>query len=415
MKKSAYQKSLLGSAILTLNSFNYVKRSFSYFFAILALVLISGCGSGDVDTASKVIQNKKSEVAPDKRVAIFNVEATSGNGRITLTGETDQPEGLSALVDSLLSVGLSVENKVNVLPDAELGDRIYALPRNSVINIRSNPRHSAELATQALLGMPLKVLKKDGGWYLVQTPENYISWVDGGGIQLTDEAGLQEWKNADKIIFLENFGFSFEGKSKESQKVTDLVMGDVLKLNADAGPYFEVEYPDGRIAYVLKSEAMKFNNWVKNTSANEESLVATSKKLIGIPYLWGGTSSKGADCSGFTKTVYLMNGKIIPRDASQQVFAGEFVDDTKNFKNLRPGDLLFFGTPATAERGRRVVHVGMWIGNNEFIHSSGQVRVSSIDHEAPNYDEFNVNRYLESRRYIEKYEGNIIEMGDMFN
>ena len=167
--------------------------------------------------------------------------------------------------------------------------------------------------------------------------------------------------------------------------------------------------------FVRKNEAMLFNVWKTMTKPTQETLVTTSKQLMGIPYLWGGTSSKGVDCSGFTKTIYLMNGKIIPRDASQQVFAGEFVDDSKDFESLQPGDLIFFGTPATADRSRRVVHVGMWIGNNEFIHSSGRVRISSVDPNAPNFDEFNVNRYLESRRYIEKNEGNVIEVSDMFN
>src|SRR5699024_4878699 len=99
-------------------------------------------------------------------------------------------------------------------------------------------------------------------------------------------------------------------------------------------------------------------------------LVATAKTMTGAPYLWGGTSTKGMDCSGFTKTIFFMNGWVIPRDASQQVHAGESIDTSEGFDNLRPGDLLFFGRPATETSPQRVVHVGMWIGNNEFIHSS---------------------------------------------
>jgi cell wall-associated NlpC family hydrolase len=93
---------------------------------------------------------------------------------------------------------------------------------------------------------------------------------------------------------------------------------------------------------------------------------------------------------------------VIPRDASQQVHTGKLIDSTRNFENLVPGDLLFFGRPATDTTSERVVHVGMWIGNNEFIHSSGSVHVSSVAKEAPNYDDFNYNRYLRTKRLLDQ-------------
>src|SRR5699024_3318297 len=125
-------------------------------------------------------------------------------------------------------------------------------------------------------------------------------------------------------------------------------------------------------------------------------------------------STKSSDCSGFTKTIYLMNGQVIPRDASQQVNAGVLVDSQKNWDKLRPGDLLFFGRAAQGERPRRVSHVGMWIGDDQFIHSAGRVHISSVDSMAPNFDPGNVSRYLEARRYLNNWEGNIIQTAGMY-
>ena len=108
------------------------------------------------------------------------------------------------------------------------------------------------------------------------------------------------------------------------------------------------------------------------------------------------------DCSGFTKTAFRMNGLIIPRDASQQIMAGKDIDPDLSFESLSKGDLMFFGKKASDSTRQRVTHVAIWLGNNrgEFIHSSGRVKIGSIDAKSPFYDEFNVNRYLGSRRYL---------------
>ena len=95
--------------------------------------------------------------------------------------------------------------------------------------------------------------------------------------------------------------------------------------------------------------------------------------------MWGGTSSKGVDCSGFVKIVYYSRGIILARDASQQARYGEPVDFS-NRNNLQPGDLLFFGRSA-----QRITHVGIYQENGNFIHSSGKVHIGSIDPKAPNY------------------------------
>lgn len=392
------------------------KTLFTFFTA--AAVILSGmsCTSGQAGSESdEIINIFKTRYAPDGRVAVFNVSAENNAGTLLLSGETDQAEGYAGLLDSLTQAGIVFVDEVKALPDEQLGDKIYGVANNSVVNIRSRPSHSSELATQALLGMPLKVLKRTGGWYLVQVPDNYISWIDSGGIHLMTEEELNNWKDADKIIYLSAYGFSYEKADRNAAVIGDLAMGNVLRLKGTSGNYYEAEYPDGRTAFVLRSEAKPFEQWRSAVKMTQQSLVDTGKKMMGVPYLWGGTSTKGVDCSGFTKTIYLMNGEIIPRDASQQITAGELIDTDRSFENLQPGDLLFFGTEAADEKPRSVVHVGMWIGNMEFIHSSSRVQINSMDPDAANFDEFNYNRYLESRRYLTENRQNLLEISEMFN
>ena len=89
---------------------------------------------------------------------------------------------------------------------------------------------------------------------------------------------------------------------------------------------------------------------------------------------------------------------------------GKQVDENQNFENLEKGDLLFFGRKATDSTAEKVVHVGMWIGNNEFIHASNMVRVSSMDRNANNFDEFNLNRYLRSKRILKEEDKDLIDL-----
>ncbi|HSI70358.1 MAG TPA: SH3 domain-containing protein [Gillisia sp.] len=396
----------------------------------LGLVLTAGaCKTSDVNTRNTTtapapainesethIKAIKSEYAPDGRVALFDVESYNENGTYILKGESNLPQAVSALKQKLQAENIAFTDSISMLPSAEMEGNTEGVIKISVANLRSKPSHSSELVTQAILGTPVKVYKKDGGWYYIQTPEGYLAWVDYGGVTPFSKNDLSTWKAADKVIYLKTYGFAYEGASAESQVVSDLVAGNILEILGEENGFYKVKYPHGKEGYIEQTHAQPYEQWLAGLQPTGETLIETSKAFMGIPYLWGGTSAKGVDCSGYTKTIFFLNGIILPRDASQQIHTGVEVDSTRNFENLIPGDLLFFGRKATATSSERVIHVGMWIGDNKFIHAMGDVHISNMDPNAEDFDEYNYNRYLRTKRVLGEEDEKLIQLtqSDLF-
>ncbi len=366
---------------------------------MIALNMSCGVRMGQKKILADEIEQIKNVFAPDKRTALFNIDVLDGPSGFTLIGESNLPHAIDSLEAVLKKKGIEATNEVRILPSDSLEGMTTAVINISAANLRSNPKHSAELATQATLGTVVNVLKKEGDWYLIQTPDKYLAWVDPGGIQLMNESQITEWKTSDKIMYTNTYGHAFNSIDADN-RISDVVAGSILKLVDSDDTHFKIEFPDGRQAYILKDEAQEYETWLSSLDYTSESLIETSKTLMGVPYLWGGTSTKGVDCSGYTKTIYFLNGMVIPRDASQQVHAGKPIDSIADFSKLEKGDLLFFGRKASETTSEKVVHVGMWIGDNQFIHSSEMVRISSVDKESPNYDAYNVGRYIRTQRLL---------------
>ncbi len=296
-----------------------------------------------MEKINSILQELKEKFAPDKRTAVFNFEAVESENKIIIKGETNINEAYSEFTKMMNDADIKFDNQIEMLPSEKLGEKKFGVINLSVANIRSKPDHPAELATQSILGTPIKILKKgEDGYYLVQTPDNYISWLDDDGFTFMTEDQLSEWISSPKIIYTKEYGFSYSDADVNSQTVSDLVAGNLLKIMGEDSDFYLVNYPDGRVAYIKKDEAKLFNEWYNALNPNGETILKTAYRFMGIPYLWGGTSTKGMDCSGFTKTVYYLNGIILQRDASQQVNTGELVDTKDGWQNLKPA--IFFSS-----------------------------------------------------------------------
>ena len=317
------------------------------------------------------IQLIQKQLVPDKRVAILNVLLKDTLQRpITVKGETNLPEGKKQVAQLLAAKGIQFVDSIRVFPEASLGDKIWGLATLSVVNMRFEPREAAEMATQILMGVPVKVLEVKNGWYRIQSPDQYIGWAEDAGIALKTEAEMKEWKQSKRFVFNQTVGYALSAPKKNASHVSDLVLDNLFESISETKGFLQVRFPDGRTAFVKKSDCLSFQEWT-NRPIDVQSVLSVAKQLNGIPYLWGGTSCKATDCSGLTKTSYYSQGIILARDASQQVRYGQHPDFT-DFRNLMPGDLLFFGI-------KRVTHVALYMGNGLYIHSSGFVHVNSLD------------------------------------
>lgn len=381
-----------------------MKKYFSLFFLFLSIPFFPFASEvGDRIIPSEVAQlsdSLKQKFAPDGRVALFDVDYTFSGKCVMLRGVTTSAEAKAALLDGLAKQKYQVMDCLQVLPDeVGLEGKTYGIVNLSVCSLRTHPDFSSEMMTQGLMGMPIRVLQHDG-WYRIQTPDNYIAWVHRVGIHPVTREELAAWNRAEKIVVTSHYGFVYSLPDLASQTVSDVVAGNRLKWEGTKGAFYQVSYPDGRRGYIAKSISMPEKKWRSALKQDAASIIATAHTMMGIPYLWAGTSSKGVDCSGFMRTILFMHDIIIPRDASQQAYVGEHIDIAPDFGNLLPGDLIFFGRKATPERRERVVHVGMYIGNKRFIHSQGDVHISSFSPDDEGFDEYNLGRLLFATRVL---------------
>ena len=275
----------------------------------------------------------------DPKVTVFEVNAEDKEGTITLTGEVLIPNHKGGVERVLNILGFDkIENNINVLPDPGLGKKGFAVALSPVVSIKRRPSEHSEQMNQLEKGAPLRLLKKDetGQFYLAQSPDAYVGWVDAKDIQIME---LKQWSLLRK--------------------------------------------PKG------------------DDSLIKEKIIKITKPIMGIPYIWGGTTEQGVDCSGLTQYIYKELGINLPRDADEQSNIGEIVAFPGYRDNLRAGDLLLF-----TGRSGRFSHVAISLGGMDYLQSAGKdgVHLSSFDPASPHYDKRTDEKFVFARRVLRTNE-----------
>ena len=380
------------------------KLIFGAIVIFIISIFFASCSTSKklVSTSDDEIAKIKKKYAPDSRVAVFDVALVKKGKTYILKGETDNPKAKEEVVSFLSSKHIEYIDSMVVLPQSKLGDKIYGVVRLSVCNMRKEPRHSSELLTQATLGTPVKVLKKHKSWYYIQTPDRYLGWVDNAGITLMNVKQRKKMLKEAKLIYTDVYGTIFSEPADTAMPVADIVQGGIVKLvglTIDK-KYWIVSLPglESRTAYIEKDKAMPLKKFYKHEADyNGDDIIHSAVKLLGIPYLWGGTSTKMMDCSGFTKTVFFRHGIVLPRDASQQVKVGKKITLNWDLSLLEKGDLLFFGKKRE-DGSERITHVAIYMGEGKIIHATGEVKIQSLRREDPDFAENRLKTLLQARR-----------------
>ena len=228
-----------------------------------------------------------------------------------------------------------------------------------VANMFSRASDDADVVSQAIFGTTVAVLEGDAKWSKIRTPDGYTGWVQSASVVPSDRP------YAAKTVEVVNlFAHVYREKSvARHQPLLTLPFESRLELGtgSDEG-WLEVTLPDRRSAWVQRGDVLSDAQKLDLTG-----MIEFSRRFLGLPYTWGGASSFGYDCSGFTQMLQRRRGVSMPRDAHQQEAWDGVMPIEKDA--LAPGDLLFFGPD-----GIKITHTGLYLGGGEFIHATTHER-----------------------------------------
>ncbi len=247
----------------------------------------------------------------------------------------------------------------------------WAIVNRAVTDLRREPRTLAERVSQGLLSEIVRILDESGTWSLIRMEhDGYIGWAHSMALQRCSMHEAQayqaacRWKVIDELLPVM---LNPDARDHQIERLMKLPFGVSVSVIKEQDQFACIRLPDGREAWVNRAGLVPSGHCPCPDPAGKEIVLELIKRFIGVPYLWGGRSPFGYDCSGLAGTFYAYLGVTIPRDADQQYREGIPVSGP-----AQPGDLLFFGEqdPESA-RFAAITHVGISLGGDEIIHANG--------------------------------------------
>jgi len=342
----------------------------------------------------------------DKRLSIFDVRAermpdqmgqvsalggqelVPPAGKITLRGQVSLVEQRRAIQE--LFAGKAIDDQVKVLLDEKAP---WALIKRGVTDLREEPRDLAGSLSQALSGEMVRILDNQDGWCKVRLEyDGYLGWVPENALyRCMGEDARAYHAQCNAVVVAERLDGSLSADGGEGGEAGKLPFGVKVRVIKRQAGRAALEMPDGTTWWVAESGLLNSNERPSPDSGGIASTLRLFRRFVGIPYLWGGRSTFGFDCSGLAQTFLGFMGVSAPRDADQLYGASRLVEG-----NPQPGDLLFFGgeidenlvgvnvTPSE----RYITHVAISLGGSDILHATAftwSVTYESIDPASPLY------------------------------
>ncbi len=231
---------------------------------------------------------------------------------------------------------------------------MFGICNLGIVPLRREASDKSEMVSQLLFGDAFKIIESSSKWAkIVTTFDDYEGWIDVKQFQKITENQYVLLENSESILNGELIDFI----SYEPNQLMPIPLGSSLN-------FLDINE--------INTSNFQFEGQKECGVKAKDNILKTAYLYLNAPYLWGGKSPFGIDCSGLTQMVYKLNGYRLSRDASQQAIQGEalsFIEESE------PGDLAFFDN----DEGN-IIHVGIMMENNYIIHASGKVRIDRIDH-----------------------------------
>lgn len=297
-------------------------------------------------------------LVPDPRIEVFEVRIRPGRSRPLVSNVTTVPAAAAAFRSRLEEAGLDADITTRILPDPDLEPRTEALARAPIVPVYRRPTLGSHLMTQYVLGTRLTLLSRRGRFFRIRGEDAHVGWVHRGYLTRGEPGWALAWERAeggDPVVSL-----GAQVNDSADRVLARLPWG--ARVIQQAGG--RILLPDGRDGHVASGEVVQADRLWDRFPSRAESVGRTARRWLGAPYLWGGVTPHGVDCSGLVQAVFWIHGVALPRDSDMQAALGADIDPGEAFQGLRAADLLFFA------ENRRVNHVALSLGGSEIIHAS---------------------------------------------
>ncbi|MEQ8820323.1 MAG: C40 family peptidase [Sumerlaeia bacterium] len=354
---------------------------------------------GDSERLPAYLDHFQRTFIEDLRFFAFDVEATAdGEGGVALTGYAEYPKHVNTFAAILGALGFDpvTTGGVTLLPDVPM-DEAFGVISTTNAFLYSKPVKPRETVTEARLGDSVWILREADGHYYVHGMDGYLGWVDADEVEAMDRETFLEWNDpkATRVRLRQDI--------RDGQGQLRLPAGSLFPLKStlnDRTVEFLVTPTRGHAVLAKDgqelSDLLAFSD-VSRMEDDVEVAVAAAKGKLGTPYVWGGTTQEGVDCSGLVQSSYAAAGIRLPRDADQQSLVGDLVATFWAPEGIRRGDTLFF-----MGRLGTISHTGMALGDGQFIESIDQgVQINSLNPDDENYSERAAKSFVFARRVVD--------------